>query len=351
MLRQGCGSSRTQSQFRYLKLLPPAQAYTNQISETQDIEVVTFEHHGVNVHLIDTPGFDDTTRTDTDILVMIASHLSYLYESGRRLDGIIYMSPITDRRMSGSAVKNLNIFSKLVGDGALSKVVLVTSMWDIVDDRSVAQEREKQLRDAFWRPLMEKGSQVCRLGYGRQPALHVLDVLLQGAEPDGTVLQIQHELAVDMKTLDETEAGRQLSIEIQKLQEDFRRNLDEMKRELNDAIAAKDADIEQRLRMEQALFERKLSQAEDERKALRVDFEHMVREKEAVNASLIRQLDKERREKAVLIEGLIPELEDLRMQVQQNEGKCFQDFQQGDDIHWTGVDLDPRLSHHKVSRY
>ena len=310
---------------------------------------MTFKYRGANIHLIDTPGFGDTRRSDKDILVMIASYLSHLYKSDIKLDGILYMFPITNPRLLNSTVKNLNIFSKLVGDGALSKVVLVTSMWDLMDVPSLDHEREKEILERFWKPLMEKGSQVCRLGYGREPELHVLDVLLQGAEAEGTVLQIQRELVVDKKTLDQTEAGQQLSKEIQELQEYFRSNLDDVKRELNDAIAARDADSEQQLRMAQAEWERKLSQAEDEGKALRVDFERMVQEKEDLNASLIRQLDIERREKAVLIEKLIPELEDLRAQVQQNEGKCFQDLQEC-DIHWTGVDLHPRLSNHKVYR-
>lgn len=350
MYRHGCGSSRTQYHVRYLKLLPPAQACTNQISETQEVTEVTFEHHGINIHLIDTPGFDDTICSASEHLIMIASYFSEMYDSDRKIDGIVYMTPITIARMYEFAVMNLNIFSKLVGDEALSKVVLVTSMWDEVDDRSMAEKMEKHLRERYWKPLMDKGSKFFRLDYQRLPALHVLDVLLQGAEAEGTVLQIQRELVVDMKTLDQTEAGRQLSKEIQKLEEKFRRILDDTKRELNDAIAARDANMEQHLRMEQALFERKLSQAEDGRKALRVDFQRMVREKEDINASLIRQLDIERMEKAVLIEKLIPELEDLRAQVQQNEGKCFQDLQECDDIHWTGVDLHPRLSYHRVSR-
>ena len=309
---------------------------------------MTFEHHGVNIHLIDTPGFDDTKRSDTDILIMIASYLSEMYESDLKLDRIVYMFPITYRRMYASLVKNLFIFSKLVGEEALSKVVFATSMWDAVDDWSMAEEREKELLKRYWKPFMDKGSKVCRLDHRRLTALHVLDILLEGAEAEGTVLQIQRELVVDMKTLDQTEAGQQLSKEIQKLQEGVRRNLDEMKRELNDAIAAKDANMEQQLRMGQAQFEQKLSQAEDERKALRVDFERMVREKGDMNASLTRQPEKERMEKAVLID---PELEYLRAQVQQIEGKCSQDFQECDDTHWTGSNLHPRLSHHKVSRY
>ena len=312
---------------------------------------MTFEYNGFNIHLIDTPGFDDSIRSDAEVLMTIATYFSAMYQSKRRLDGIVYISPITVTRMSGSAVRNLDIFSKLVGDEALSEVVLVTSKWDAMVDSSVAEDREKALRERFWKPLIDKGSRVCRLDPRRLVALHVLDVLLPRVEAQEKVLQIQRELVDDMKTLDQTEAGRQLSKEILKMQEAFRRQLDETESELNNAIAARDADMEKILREELALFEQKFSQAENERMALQVDFERLLREEEDMNASLIRQIDTERREIAVLTNGLQTEVEALRAQLQQNEGKCCQDLQECDEIHWTGVDLNTRLSRYKVSRY
>ena len=39
----------------------------------------TFELSGKLVTLVDTPGFDDTTVSDTDILKMIAIYLSSMY--------------------------------------------------------------------------------------------------------------------------------------------------------------------------------------------------------------------------------------------------------------------------------
>ncbi len=310
---------------------------------------MSFDYNGVNIRLIDTPGFDDTIRSDAEVLMMIASYFSKLYKIDVKMDGIVYISPITHTRMSGSAVMNLNMFSKLVGDEASSEVVLVTSMWNLVDDLHEAEDREKELRERFWKPLIDKGSKVCRLDHRRLAALQVLDVLLRNGETQGKVLQIQRELVDDMKILDGTEAVRHLSEKYRKLQEDFLRKLDDMKSELNDAIAARDANMEQYLRTEQAHFERRLSQAEDKRKALRVDFERLVREKVDMNLSLIRQLEMERREKAVLTEKLFSEPEALRAQVQQNECKCFQGFWECDDLHRGSTELHTRLSHHTVS--
>lgn len=38
-----------------------------------------FDFEGYRITLIDTPGFDDTTLKDSDILGMIAAYLSYAY--------------------------------------------------------------------------------------------------------------------------------------------------------------------------------------------------------------------------------------------------------------------------------
>lgn len=42
---------------------------------TQDIETVECEIRGSRVTLVDTPGFDDSKRSDTEILSLIAARL------------------------------------------------------------------------------------------------------------------------------------------------------------------------------------------------------------------------------------------------------------------------------------
>ncbi len=48
---------------------------------TQEVRAICCPHpeSGRNVVLVDTPGFDDTVRTDTDILSAIANWLSTTY--------------------------------------------------------------------------------------------------------------------------------------------------------------------------------------------------------------------------------------------------------------------------------
>ena len=91
----------------------------------------------VKVHdiiLVDTPGFDDTQKTDTEILTMICRlanrnvsiqvipswktliHIIYYrYKRDIKLAGILYFHRISDNRVAGTPLKNIRMFQKLCG--------------------------------------------------------------------------------------------------------------------------------------------------------------------------------------------------------------------------------------------
>src|SRR5207249_2436104 len=96
--------------------------------------------------LIDTPGFDDTYKSDTEVLREIAGYLSVAYSNKVKLTGIIYLHRITDPRIQGSAMRNLRMFKKLCGSDSLGKVVLATTWWGKVD-AEIGANREKELTD------------------------------------------------------------------------------------------------------------------------------------------------------------------------------------------------------------
>ncbi|KEZ40817.1 hypothetical protein SAPIO_CDS8009 [Scedosporium apiospermum] len=70
---------------------------------TKEPEISSIRINGQDLHLIDTPGFDDTEMKDSDILLQIAEYLN----TDVRLSGILYLHPITTRRVGGAATRNL----------------------------------------------------------------------------------------------------------------------------------------------------------------------------------------------------------------------------------------------------
>jgi hypothetical protein len=108
-------------------------------------------NEGLRVHLIDTPGFDDTERKDSEVLRDVAGWLVVTYGKGIRLSGMIYLHRITDPRMQGSAKRNLHMFQKLCGRDCLLHIILATIFWDIFNPGDGAR-REQELIDTedFW---------------------------------------------------------------------------------------------------------------------------------------------------------------------------------------------------------
>ncbi|KAJ2928827.1 hypothetical protein H1R20_g8121, partial [Candolleomyces eurysporus] len=104
--------------------------------------------------------FDDTNRTETEILRTIAFELEKQYCKGQTLHGIIYVHRISDFYVGGLAKTNLGIFRKLCGDSSLQNVVIMTNMWSRLHSESEGRRRAVELAstDAFFKPAIVEGA-------------------------------------------------------------------------------------------------------------------------------------------------------------------------------------------------
>lgn len=162
------------------------------------------------IHLVDTPGFDDTHKTDAEILKGIADFLATVYEQRGKLSGILYLHPMTDDRMKGSAVKNLAMFKKLIGDHCLKNVTLVTTKWSKVD-KAVGEKREQELYDKFWKPMVACQANMRRYDGTSQGAL---DILRDLSVLDGIIPRLTDELCLKGMELKRTAAGKVVSVDM-----------------------------------------------------------------------------------------------------------------------------------------
>ncbi|KAH8692286.1 P-loop containing nucleoside triphosphate hydrolase protein [Talaromyces proteolyticus] len=183
---------------------------------------------GRNVYLIDTPGFDDTNRSDTEVLRELAHWLTTSYANDIKLTEIIYFHRISDVRMPGSAVRNILMFKKLCGEHALKHVVLATSMWDKVsEDEGVKREKDLVERPEWWGGMINKGSRMFRHRGDRASAERLLKQFLSVAAP--TVLHLQRQMVDEEMRLDQTSAGIELEHVLAREREKFQRELSEAK--------------------------------------------------------------------------------------------------------------------------
>jgi hypothetical protein len=131
-------------------------------------------------YLVDTPGFDDTQRPDTDILRELATWLNKAYRHNIMLTGIIFLHKISNTGMSVRAIRNLVMFRKLLGKSSLSKVVLATTCWDLVDpDIGMAREDFIKTTKWYWGGMINSGSHVFRQDEDRTSARAIIKYLVQ----------------------------------------------------------------------------------------------------------------------------------------------------------------------------
>jgi hypothetical protein len=162
---------------------------------------------------VDCPGFNDTRRSDTEVLAEIAKVLSsqYLQSKKLQLRGILYLRDISKTRMEGSDVKTLKLFTRLVGRKSFPHVVLVTTMWSRLgpNGQSSGERKEMELKEDFWREMIMDGSYVQRFTGTKDSAEGIISQIIGDAEP--VVLQIQHELIDEERRLAATSAGSLLA--------------------------------------------------------------------------------------------------------------------------------------------
>lgn len=150
------------------------------------------------------------------------------------LDGILYLHRISDNRMAGTPLRNLEVFEKICGPKACSRVVMMTTMWDELDDEETGETRQEELEATFWKPMIDRGSKTERYRNTSESAWRILEpffgnqrqrlaalqsqkeTVLQQQKQKGA-LRLQQETAQQHKALSSTDAGQALYEKIDKL--------------------------------------------------------------------------------------------------------------------------------------
>lgn len=233
----------------------------------------------VCVHLIDTPGFDDTFRSDVQVLQDLAHWFSKSFEEGTRLSGMIYLHRITDVRMTGSALRNLVMFQKLCGENAYSSVVLATTMWDLVKE-ATGEQREQELieSDEYWGYMRSKGSRIFRLAQTRKSCLEIIRYILS---LDSTVvLELQDEIVNQGHQIEETKAGLQLNVDILRERKKYQAELQAMKEQMQETMALQNAELQRTFREVYNKLEENIRLKEEEQAKLKQDLKEVQARKD-----------------------------------------------------------------------
>lgn len=212
-----------------------------------------------NVILIDTPGFDDTMRTDADILDDIATWLEESYSHGVLLTGIVLLQPISGNKVYGSESRRTRLFKKICGENAYGNVIIASTMWSELKDETLGHIRveERANSNDFWGDMLNNGAELVRHDNSKQSATNIIRKLLTKKK---RALQMQKELADNNGHLFATSAAQQLHTDLGTLSE---KEMNELRR-----LRSSNEDNAE-LRREIAEMRQKLEQYENQKDKLR----------------------------------------------------------------------------------
>lgn len=291
---------------------------------TIDATVHTIEY-GLeqNLHLIDTPGFNDTSRSDSDLLKEIAFILGALRKAEVSVAGIIYLHRISEPRIAGSTLRSMRIFEALCGSHCFPYVVLVSTMWESLgsEDYAIAVDREKTLaeKDQFWGRMVNGGAIVKR---HEGDASSARDILSCAASMwRSVVMDIQRELIDEDKALDETSAGHYLLGELRDVRRRQKKEIAELEGIMEDALQDHNEATISAISVQREEYEGLIRRTDTQKDDLEVTFEDLAEERADRYASLFREGNKREKE----LEEQRNQIEDLKDELYRIEDSYSRD--------------------------
>ncbi|KAF9466213.1 P-loop containing nucleoside triphosphate hydrolase protein [Collybia nuda] len=190
---------------------------------TQDVLMApSFQLDSRTINLIDTPGFDDTDRSEVQILKTIASYLIEQCTKEVKLQGVIYLHNIDANRMGGVSKRAFELFRKICGTETLSNVSIVTTKWDKVTEEE-GSAREKELKDQYFEAALKEGARMYRHNNDKESANQLLRVFL--ATPT-IPLCLQQKMVDESKPVFDTKVGPHVETDLKKLNRKAEENQD-----------------------------------------------------------------------------------------------------------------------------
>jgi chromosome condensin MukBEF ATPase and DNA-binding subunit MukB len=192
------------------------------------------------------------------------------YKGNINLATIIYLHRISDNRMSGSVLRNLQVFTTLCGQKAMPNVVITTTMWGEAR-RESAERREAELKREFWKDMVDDGCRIERFQDSYQSAWKVIGKL---SNKDSAKVLLPREIVDASLRLNETQAGIALNKELEKLikdrKETARRLWEQMGNQTNDLVV-------QELNQRKAELDAKIHQTADQLREMKIPFTRKIR--------------------------------------------------------------------------
>ncbi|KAJ4146093.1 hypothetical protein NW754_001556 [Fusarium falciforme] len=273
---------------------------------TRSIDVFHFTQNGWRVYLVDTPGFNDTNRPDIDTLRILATCLSASYVNGVRIHGLVFLHPISDNRMAGSALRNINMIKAVCGFSSYENLAIVTTMWpeetSYVEAKSLEdRENDMMTNDRYFGDLVAEGATMFRHGQTecRSPSKRLasaqdvtshLVVRLERRAPE--VLRLQREMVDEKKWLGETAAGNAVAEDLEKARSACKKEMIELEASIKSRLAGVNVAYAAQLQEQRSDIDKRLKVVDHSRRALKKSMRDLHKQEERAVRQRVENADR-----------------------------------------------------------
>ncbi|KAF7544065.1 hypothetical protein G7Z17_g10240 [Cylindrodendrum hubeiense] len=278
---------------------------------TKSVEVFDFMCHGRRIYLIDTPGFDDTIRSNIDTLEILATYLGASYANGVRIHGLIMLHSIANNRMTWSSLRSIEMMKAMCGFKFYDNLAIAMTMWPETPgpaDTATAEGRYAELlsNKNFFGELVAQRASVFRhneKGHRESfeetaSAQRIVTHLIHQSEIHApAVLQLQRDIIDHRKTLGETAAGIVIVGDLNKDHQDHKCQLQELETRMRARLSQVDSvntNQQQDLHDLQELkseVEKKVKKFEQDKMVLNKSIQDMHKEEMRIWEEKIKELD------------------------------------------------------------
>ncbi|KPM46150.1 hypothetical protein AK830_g255 [Neonectria ditissima] len=302
---------------------------------TKSIGVFDFELEGRRVYLVDTPGFNDTDRSDTETLSILARHLGASYANGARVHGIILLHPISNNRMSGSGIRSIEMIKAMCAFSSYANLAIATTMWPESPDPAetrllVAREADLLEQQKYFGCLVSQGATLLRHSEKgcRDPSVEaasakriVAHLLRQSDMHTADVLRLQREIVDEEKTIGETLAGIAISRELYEVRQEHERQLQKLKEAMEEPLAKSDAAHAEQLRELRVEVETKLKKADGRKESLKMTMKDLHMDERRFWKEKITSLDTHFRKHLAAQEEELREMEESQQRLRKERDR------------------------------
>ena len=128
-----------------------------------------------------------------------------------RLDGLIFLHPVTLNRVGGAEQKRTRLLREILGPKAYKRIIIATTMWEDLKSEDIATRRleGRQAENGIWHEMLKKGAVMVRHNNNKESAHEIIRKVVATSDKNGKIRTLlEEELSINEGHVGKTSAGK-----------------------------------------------------------------------------------------------------------------------------------------------